>query len=356
MGFEIDFMAFGNGEKSGDAISLRYGEPGNYTVIVIDGGTKEAGKDLVYHINNYYDTSYVDYVINTHPDKDHASGLTIVLEELSVGELLMHLPWEHSEYIRNAFKDGRITDNSLSERLKDAYNSAFELYNLAANRGIPVREPFAGEDIGILKVLSPTKEFYEQNLITSDKTPEVGEKLFKFFKEATQKVYDWIEESWDVETLRENVSTSPENENSVILYGNYDNRGFLFTGDAGIKALSSAADYAEISGINLTDCRFQQIPHHGSRNNVSPSVLNRIIGAPLEKGQEKTMSVFVSASKNSTTHPRKAVVNAYIRRGAKVFSSGDGNGTKHHYYNMPAREGWKSAVKLQFSDTVERWD
>ena len=43
MGLEIDFLSVGEGEKSGDAIALRYGNlfgpRSEQTVLVIDGGT-----------------------------------------------------------------------------------------------------------------------------------------------------------------------------------------------------------------------------------------------------------------------------------------------------------------------------
>ncbi len=48
-GYEIDFLPVGNGDRSGDAIAMRYGTPNNYKVIVYDGGTKESGKALVDH-------------------------------------------------------------------------------------------------------------------------------------------------------------------------------------------------------------------------------------------------------------------------------------------------------------------
>ncbi len=63
MNYEIEFLPVGNGEKSGDAILVRYGEEGNYKIMVVDGGGKESGQALVEHIQKYYNTSYVDYVV-----------------------------------------------------------------------------------------------------------------------------------------------------------------------------------------------------------------------------------------------------------------------------------------------------
>ena len=50
IGYEIDFLAVGEGEKSGDAIALRFGslltDPPQQTVFVIDGGFKDSGQAL----------------------------------------------------------------------------------------------------------------------------------------------------------------------------------------------------------------------------------------------------------------------------------------------------------------------
>ena len=54
MGFEIDFLPVGEGEKSGDAIALRYGNlsgtRSEQTVLVVDGGTLDSGAALVDHV------------------------------------------------------------------------------------------------------------------------------------------------------------------------------------------------------------------------------------------------------------------------------------------------------------------
>lgn len=363
-GYEIDFLPVGNGERSGDAIAVRYGAPGNYKVMVYDGGTKESGQALVDHIRKYYQTNRVDYVVNSHPDADHASGLSVVLEQLEVGELWMHRPWEHSEKIKDYFKDGRITDESLAERLKTKMATAYELEKLATEKGVPIREPFRGSVIGDFVVLSPEQNWYVHTLIPEfEKSPEqkkqaadaVLNQMLKALAEAAGKAVSWIAEHWGFETLREDVETSAENESSVILYGHIDERGILLTGDAGIRALKATADFAESKAFSLpSNLHFVQVPHHGSRHNVSTSVLDRIVGprkAINDGVTEKT--AFVSAGKDSSTHPRKAVVNAFIRRGAVVIpTQGD---AKCFPYNMPNR-GWGAATPLKFSNQVESWD
>jgi beta-lactamase superfamily II metal-dependent hydrolase len=353
-GYEIDFLPVGNGSKSGDAIAIRYGYLDDYKIMVIDGGTKDSGKALVEHIKEYYGTSVVDYVVNTHPDADHASGLTVILEELEVKELWMHRPWIHSQDIKEAFKDGRITENSLYNRLQEALNHAYALEEIATNKGINIYEPFEGTKIGEFTVLSPSKEWYQELLPEFRSTPEQRKEevsLFKSLLEAGQTVLTKIKELWNKDNLDENGKTAAENNSSVVLFANLDNRGILFTGDAGIEALNKAADYAESIGIDLTKSKFIQVPHHGSRRNVSPSVLNRIIGEIVEEGTNPSKTAFVSAAKESEKHPRVAVTNAFIRRGANVISTKGEKKCSHH--NFPARAGWTKAKPIDFQDEGE---
>lgn len=355
-GYEIDFLPVGEGQRCGDAIAIRFGRPGNYSVLIYDGGTKDSGKRLVDHVQTHYKTDFVNHVVNSHPDGDHASGLSVVLENLQVGELWMHRPWEHSSLICDYFRDGRITENSLAERLKSKMSAAYALETIALEKGIPIREPFAGDSIGGFLVLSPDKEWYVHTLIQEfEKSPEAKSATDSAFARFLRKMVSWVDDRWDVETLRENVTTSAENESSVILYGTYDGRDILLTGDAGVRALTKAADYLDSRGVSLPGrLQFMQVPHHGSRNNVSPTTLDRLLGKRVAKGTTSNTTAFVSASSGSDTHPRKVVLNAFIRRGAKVFSTrGDG---KWHHFNMGEREGWSAATPHEFSDQVEDWD
>lgn len=363
-GYEVDFLPVGNGERSGDAICVRYGTPGNYKVMIYDGGTKESGEDLVKHVREHYATNHVDYVVCSHPDADHASGLSVVLENMSVGELWMHRPWEHSELIRQYFKDGRITDASLAERLKEKMSAAYALEELAASKGIPLREPFQGMQIGAFHVMSPTEDWYVHTLIPDfAKSPEkkgaaAGSDTsnFKAMLGAAKEAFARVAESWGIETLREDVSTSAENESSVVLVGEIAEQKILLTGDAGIQALDVTATYAEARGVSLPQTvKFIQVPHHGSRNNISPSILDQLIGPrSYSPVSDTSLTAFVSAGKDSETHPRKMVVNAFLRRGAKVcWTKGQ---SIRHSYSMSARDGWGPIKSLPFFEEVESWD
>ncbi len=368
VGVEIDFLPVGNGDQSGDAIAIRFGLPGAYKVLVYDGGTKESGQLLVNHIRKYYETNRVDYVVSSHPDADHASGLSVVLEDMQVGELWMHQPWKYSSIILGYFQDGRITDRSLEKHLKDEMAAAYALEELARRKRIPIQEPFRGASIGGFVVLSPEQNWYVHDLIAEfQKSPEQKAAkasvvtgytggLLRAMTEAARNVAAWVAERWDIETLREDVETSAENESSVVLFGGIGNGSILLTGDAGVRALAATVDYTEAKGVSLPSVLwFIQVPHHGSRRNVSTTVLDRIVGPHKATDDGKvTKRAYVSVGKDSTTHPRKAVVNAFIRRGAEVIAT-QGQ-TKWYYFNMPPRKDFGPVTPLAFSSQVEAWD
>lgn len=355
MGIEIDFLPVGDNTKSGDAIVIRFGNPDNYKIMVVDGGTKDSGEEIVKHIDKYYETDYVDYVVNTHPDGDHASGLTVVLENLNVGELWMHLPWGHSTKIKQLFNDGRITSNSLEDRIRDSLNIAAQLYDIALEKRVPVFEPFAGNDIGIFKVLSPEQDWYINELLPEfPNMPDLKKR--SGFGESIQKaksgIINWIEERWNKETLSEDYEgTSFRNESSIVLYGQIEDHEVLLTADAGKKALNRSISYAASLNIDLKNCDFIQMPHHGSRRNVSPSVLDNLLGSTVSESSETNTTVFVSVANKSGENPKKKVVNAFIRRGARVYEN-RGKTIRHHY-NMPDRAGWTPITRLQFNTKVE---
>jgi beta-lactamase superfamily II metal-dependent hydrolase len=365
MGIEIDFLAVGDASKSGDAIAVRFGNlysnrREEQTIITIDGGTKESGADLVEHIKKHYGTTIVDYAFLTHPDGDHASGMSEILENLTVRTVLMHRPWNHSNAIHNLFDDDRITPNSIRERSKENLAAAHEIEKLAIAKGIKILEPFAGVGTkdGSIKVLGPSLEYYREVLSKFDYMPELIEaksaENFSIFNAAARAI-KWIAERWDQDLLvePEEDATSPENNSSMILLITTGNgTQHLLTGDAGVPALSKALDYAADNSISLSNLTFIQTPHHGSKRNIGPSVLDRLFGGIKPLGTTPDKTTFISAAKEGEPkHPNKRVTNAFLRRGVKPFVTA-GKAVRHHD-DAPPRVGWSTANPIPFHNQVE---
>ncbi|WP_297736446.1 hypothetical protein [Mycobacterium sp.] len=338
-GYELDFLpveaAGGGGTKSGDAIAGRLWLPdGSCRVIVVDGGHSAIGEDLIDHIDTYYGTYTVDIVVSTHPDNDHLNGLLRVVEQMRVGELLIHQPRNHLAPADVAY----FTNIAMVDAVIDA----------AESRGVTVAEPFTGLTRwgGQLRVLGPTEEFYEyligEHIREERSSPgaaaaRAAAKAYSAVRSAGLDVLSRTLPFLPVETLEENPQTSHRNNSSaVLLLRSADDHRILLTGDAGVSALSlAAAEYERLFGSFFSQpLNVFQLPHHGSRNNVSPSLLDRIIGSI---GSVDTVSAVISSAKASPHHPSPKVTNAALRRGAHVVAT-EGR-TVCAYAGLP-RPGW----------------
>ena len=361
MGYEVDVIGVGDESKSGDAIAVRWGNlfgaREEQKVVIIDGGFRESGQDVVNHVRGHYRTNVVDVVISTHPDQDHVNGLHEVLDELSVWQLWIHKPWEHTYGLAGKFADGRLTDSSLGQRLRESHESASDLVWKAERKNILVVEPFAGLSLHNQQefcVLGPTAPYYESLIPEFDGMPKEKKELTALIAELASivpKTVKRLVSTWGVDVLDDNDTTSAENNSSVITALTVEGQRLLFTGDAGVTALSHAADHLDFSFQNA-QLRFFQIPHHGSRRNVGPTVLNRLIGYPLPQGHSRSVTAIASTAKRGEPkHPRKAVMNAFTHRGVKAIATR--GCTTLHFHNAPARQGWIAATPDDYHWTYD---
>ncbi|TNM67627.1 MBL fold metallo-hydrolase [Streptomyces sp. NP160] len=317
---EIDFLSVENeaGSKSGDAIALRFWSDalGRMAVVVIDAGFRDTGHRVVDHIRDRYKTSRVDLAISTHPDGDHLNGLQTVVESLYVSELFIHRPREHGLDVR---------DYPNLEAI-DALLAAATLH------GTTITEPFAGESrfSGLLTVLGPSRASYEQLLADSlaETTGAAGLAAPSASRlTAGRLMYKAVAlleralATFPFETLGEDGVTSARNNTSVVTLVRPGQERWLLTGDAGIPAVHAALDHYERmhGAINASPFDFVQVPHHGSRRNVSPSLLNRWLG-PRDSGYT-SLAAYVSSAKADPKHPSPKVTNAFGRRGAVVLAT-----------------------------------
>jgi beta-lactamase superfamily II metal-dependent hydrolase len=160
-----------------------------------------------------------------------------------------------------------------------------------------------------------------------------------------------LEENLHIETLRDDGETTPTNNSSAISLLTVDDQQLLLTGDAGIPALEQAMTVLEAEGFRPGSFRFVQVPHHGSRRNVGPSILNRMLGPKGQTTQHS--SAFVSVPKKNPEHkfPAKKVTNAFYRRGYSVSVT---QGQSICYKDdAPARDGWTALTPLPFYEKVE---
>lgn len=359
--YEIDFLSV-EAKKSGDAIALRYELDSIKYIHVIDAGFQATGPKVAKHIREHYENpTRIDHVIATHPDGDHAGGLRTILEEFDVGTLWMLRPWAFAEELLPRF----ATYNSLerlTSKLKALYPNLAALEEIAHRRGIAISDPFQGARIGAFTVLAPTRARYLDLVVDSERTPESIEeaadvgilaKVIDFGVEVVEKVAALVRAAWGEEVFSPN-QTSAENDMSIVQSAVLCGESIVLTADAGRAALAEAAIYAPMAGLQLPGVDKFQVPHHGSRRNVNTEVLDTWLGVrlgekPVAGGE--TFSAYISSAKEDSHHPRKAVVRAFIHRGAKVFAT-EGVSIRTQR-GAPSRAGWGAVTALDYPESQE---
>lgn len=371
MACEIEFLPVGEGSKAGDAIVVRYGTPTDFQLMLIDGGFEDTGAKIVDHLRSQFGaTASLAHIVLTHADVDHASGLREVIRQIPVANIWMHIPWLLAPEVRHLFKNKNFTDSGLTAAIKKEYDILADIIDLGLVHKCNFYYPFTGSIIGPFRVLSPTRFAYTRLLPQFDRTPDPDQEaiegegmwlgkqpsaLNRLFEKAVAQAQKWVKETWENERLKDGGITSASNESSVVLYGELGEQGrALLTGDAGVNALIWAANQAERDSLPLAQFKFVQVPHHGSRRNVGPTILNRLLGPIQLQNSPVRFSAYVSAPPDDDTHPRKMVLNAFLRRGGKlVMTQGE-----HIVWRggFPLRNGYGPVRDIPFSPDVEEYD
>jgi hypothetical protein len=357
--YEIDFLDVET-KKSGDAIVVRYELNGQRTVHIVDTGYQATGPGLVKHVTTYCETDTVDHLVITHCDGDHTGGAIHVLESLKVRNLWMLRPWLYAEEIFDRFDVGTV--DGLKRRLRQIYWQLVDIEKKAIELGVPIRDPFQGAEIGVFKVLAPSRARYLDLIVESDKTPEtveeaaatVADRAFWIVREALKKAVNLVSAAWKDEMFS-SQGTSAENEMSVVQWAFMNQHKILLTGDAGRGALREAIDFAPHAGLALPGFTRAQVPHHGSRRNLTTELLDELFGPRLDEKVEagkETWTAYCSSAKLDEAHPRNAVKRAYIHRGA-LFIATESRTIQCSGGPAPKRDGWVSVDGDPYPDSIE---
>ncbi len=345
---EIDFIEAGD-RSSGDAIAIRHRCNAIDYVHVVDGGYAADGQKLVDHIREHYHPQYyINHLVLTHSDLDHASGLETVLRNMRVVNLWMNRPWRHVDALMGLFE--RYQDRErLTARLKRDFEKVATLERLAIAQGTQIMDVFQGARIGAFTVLSPSPLTYLTLVAQSEKTPATASVLdaLQALIVETVSPADWGEENLKGDT----DGTSPDNETSVVQFADVCGTKVLLTGDAGVRSLTEAYQAASQMGIVTSPLNWFQVPHHGSRRNLSPAVLDTWLGPRLPgRLASSTFDAIVSANTSDPEHPKNAVVRALIHRGRRVFQP---KGKLHMRSNGAPHRGWSNAQPLEYPSAQE---
>ena len=360
MSVEIEFLP--TGDDSGDAICVRFGNDlQGYQVHVIDGGYRATSDTIIQHIEEFYGRdTIISHMVLSHADDDHATGLAKVVERFHVQNIWMNRPWLYvRETIQHFHKN--FGEEGLYKKMRDLHPYLIEVEGVAARKTYKpqIRDVFQGAQIGPFLVLAPSRDRYIEMIPFLEKTPthyvqesQPSTTLGGILSEAAKRAVNYIDEKWDIETLPNNPQppTSYSNESSVVQYGLIEGKRILLTADVGPVGLNEAVDYA-VSHNLIGQLDFIQVPHHGSRHNVTPIVLDQLLGAKQGKDVPRRGVAMVSAGKKKFEHPRPQVINAFRRRGYPMWTMR--STALCMPFNRPHRDGWRSPKPEAFRDRFE---
>lgn len=356
---EIDLLPVERGNHSGDCIALRYGnlEQGGaeQTVIVVDGGYAENGSKLKKHLKDYYNCLlngkvHINIAFLSHPDQDHIEGLVKLFEddEVVIDNLVAMIPWE--VMTPKWFNDGRITENSLERTLEDAFKQLVKLIEVAKKKNVTIIMPtelknpckFHG---ATYRTLGPSLNFYKTCIANCEKTPDKASSVKTMSAgnitsdNDKEELYVPGQIKWDY-----SETTSPINESSHIMLFEYEEHKLLFCGDAGKEAFKEALKYAIENKIDLTDLDLIKMPHHGSRKNVTPKMMDVL--------KHKGCRCYISCKDGDEGHhPSKRLVNMLLEKGYSVLTTS--GATLHKGWDAPDR-GWDKVTSLTPYPKIEK--
>ena len=282
--------------------------------VLIDGGNSSDGDKVLAKLGAL-GVRHLDHVVCTHPHDDHAAGLVAILKNkaITIGHFWMPLPWSHINYAGLTASLSRAAQSKVANIVRASLDRSQELYGLAIANKTQVSEPFDRMNIGPLYVCGPTVQFYRDLLLEFSDLEKLQQYDTALAKYEQKLLVEKFSEGVRVGGRPLNESdgelgagrTEPENDSSVILTAYHGTSRFLFTADAGVPALQAA-----VSRYYLNNLHWMQIPHHGSRRNITEELI----------GYFNAKYAFVSAE-GSIEHPRRKVVNAFKSAGTKVYST-----------------------------------
>lgn len=239
----------------GDSILAIYGK----TQILVDGGPDAKVLGCLSRHLPFWDRK-IEVVVNSHPQKDHFAGLIDVLKTYAV-ETFVATPLDSGS------QDWQV------------------LKSLVGSKGIKVVNPVSGQSIRIgliyLDILWPSKESF---LATENSMHTSGDISGRASQSGSG-------------VLGAFATKEDPNKFSVVAVLRFKNFDALLTGDIGTEISDVVAQ--ELMNKSKRPIEYIKVPHHGSKNGLTRSL--------LETAQSEVAVISVGKN-NSYGHPHEEVL------------------------------------------------
>ena len=212
---EVHYIDVGQG----DATLIKF--PNEKTMLIDTGEDSESDK-LINYISkflNLHSINSLDYLVLTHPDSDHVGGTKTLTENFNIGLVFRPKCLSVSESMIDSDSSFNVFDTaSYEEAISSLYDNQIEM-----------------------KYSQSVISFYEGNVLIEFLSP-----------------------------TKDNYSNS--NNYSAVIKMSYNDKSFLFTGDAEIEVENELVD---LYGSEL-DVDVLKVSHHGSKSASSENFINLV--------------------------------------------------------------------------------
>lgn len=312
MDFVIDFVYVGDGD--GIVIWGRNPNEEDY-VFFLDGGNKEFGTKIVEHYKKWikphlYKNKTIAF-INSHPHADHINGLIEIIKEIG-SEMTWGIYNDPVKFISEELRE-KIKQSALKkedadiDHLYKSFEKIQELNDLCIKYNIERKEALTDSfNYNEIKIISPSREFYTNKvqLFTNiDFLKRVD--YTKNFSEVNETEESLI----PCAIVDEKNDASPENLSATVIeLIDSKNKRYILTSDAGVESFDDMVK----NGFTTENLNFVQLPHHGSRRNISTNWIGKF--AP---------EMFLISAEGNKKHPRKAVISCIKKNlpNCKIYST-----------------------------------
>lgn len=319
-----------------DAILIRHYINGEPFIILIDAGNASDAAIIKKHLENYYDSNYIDLAICTHPDSDHKDGFFDLLQD---DDIKIERFWltDPAQYLdANDIKRYRNEENATKAVRKIWQKSTdpnLNLIDLALSKCTTVESVTDGVEHPILpiSIVGPSDEYYAE--VVKIMVVNYG---IKTYEDSSKEAYDdafKIDEDDIKSVIDSEEDLSPYNASSlIILYEPGDGKRLLFAGDANTTSLQMMLNkYKWLRNVD-----FLKVPHHGSRRNLNTSI--------IEELSPKSSSISAAGNKK---HPSGRLVY-WLAKYGDVYSTHICNSYMHYQSaTMPKRKGTVNLTPLK---------
>ena len=321
----IDMIDVGKGDAF--LVDLPDTQTGRHYVIAIDAGTDSVVEDVINHVKRYH-TNGIDLVVSTHPDIDHIGGLPSLLEQIKVTHLLLNDPRDFVDEQKILSIAKQSFDDEKYATFKSAFDRIDNLKEVAKDQNVKLHSMFASTAPILtyggwgVYIVGPTENLFKDLWLNDDTVKQW------FHSDSVDAI---LALERDKKSLIDDpsVDTKPVNNSSIMLMIEGYGRKYLFTGDAGKRAIREARTVKDLSKLT-----WLHVPHHGSRRNVDTEIITHF----------SPTTAYISSpgiDKSDGKHPRKAVIKALQKIGAGVYSTCR-NGSMYHNWNL-GRSNYSSA-------------